>query len=383
MLEKNQENSIIVGRHYDFIDGLRGVAILMVLWFHSAGYANRIIDSTGADSNTYHNFAFFGATGVDLFFVISGFLITGILIDSVNTQQKPLEKFYIRRFLRIFPAYYALLFVVLILYFVIAFDLPDLGLTLSHILYLQNWSPEFSRAGAFEYLDHTWSLAIEEQFYLVWPALFVFLYKRSLYFVFIALICMVLLSWGLRLHYVSMGYSKFAYTATLCRIDALAFGAMISLFYRYFYTWLECLKIVFAVLAICSFLCVAYILISQQTIFDAYKVLICYGLTLCSILYFSYFSFLLASNDKHFFKRLLENRVLRDIGVVSYGLYLLHVPIMRLIAKLLVPYDLTYFPAHLLVFVLGLLVSYVLAYFSFKYFEKPVLKLKDKWASYQ
>ncbi|HVG26286.1 MAG TPA: acyltransferase, partial [Acidobacteriaceae bacterium] len=162
-------------RHIPALDGVRGLALLGVV-------ASHVFPGTPQGPVTFavrQAFAF-GATGVDLFFALSGFLITGILLDSLPDPGF-FRKFYARRALRIFPLYYG----VLAIY---ALGALLLGMRYSHelvslALYLQNTAlvapPMYAYPGPSALpLAHFWSLAIEEQFYLVWP-LVVFSLRRS------------------------------------------------------------------------------------------------------------------------------------------------------------------------------------------------------------
>jgi peptidoglycan/LPS O-acetylase OafA/YrhL len=130
------------------LDSLRAFAVLAVVWSHSSNI----------------NIGISGFQGVLLFFVISGFLITGILLNARAAEASPwsvLYAFYARRFLRIFPIYYAVLFVAL------AVGFPSVRDAIGwHLAYLSNWY--FAYQG-FDKVSHLWSLAVEEQFYLVWP----------------------------------------------------------------------------------------------------------------------------------------------------------------------------------------------------------------------
>jgi len=147
------------------LDGIRGLAILMVMLFHYGGNLER----TNPIGRLVGGLFSFGWSGVDLFFVLSGFLITGILLDSRNAENY-FSSFYARRVLRIFPAYYVSLALLLLILPMLD---PPLRLSLPsdqwmYVFYAQNW------VGIFDYpgrglLTPYWSLAVEEQFYLVWP----------------------------------------------------------------------------------------------------------------------------------------------------------------------------------------------------------------------
>src|SRR5690625_4685275 len=152
------------------LDGVRGVAILLVILFHC--FPSPL---TGL-----------GWIGVDLFFVLSGFLITGILIDSKGNKRY-YSNFIGRRILRIFPLYYLVLFIMLFLLPLIGRGFSS-GSNYSFYLrhqgwfwsYLQNWLFSFHGFPKNLILSHFWSLGVEEQFYLVWPFLVLLLPKKLL-----------------------------------------------------------------------------------------------------------------------------------------------------------------------------------------------------------
>ena len=209
------------------LDGIRGIAVLAVLAFHALSTNGAVV--TTLPQRVWYGVFNMGSCGVDVFFVLSGFLITRILL---RTREKPayFSTFYIRRSLRIFPVYYV--------YLLVAFPLLILlhGGTFAnvyfpaHFLYLQNWFPLWGVQPALgdemSYLGHLWSLAIEEQFYMVWPAVVFFASRATI----VRLCCaVVLLTPALKWAALLAGASQYAvYVNTLFRVDGLLLGALLA-----------------------------------------------------------------------------------------------------------------------------------------------------------
>src|SRR5512137_513909 len=209
------------GAHHPALDGMRGVAVLMVLAFHflhvdgEGGAAERVLLSASRS----------GWAGVDLFFVLSGFLITGILLDARGAPGY-FRAFYARRVLRIFPLYYAYLAV---LFLAVPLLLPTLDVKAETQGWLWTYLGNvlFAREGGFHaspYTGHFWSLAVEEQFYLAWPLVVWVLPRRALAAACLALVAGAFaLRWGI--HRTTFNATA-AYVLTPCRMDALAMGAL-------------------------------------------------------------------------------------------------------------------------------------------------------------
>ncbi|HET6431950.1 acyltransferase [Dyella sp.] len=210
--------------HLPALDGLRGVAILLVLLhgfdvIQPVGMLSRALD-VGLD---------LGWIGVQLFFVLSGFLITGVLLDTRHAPHY-YRSFFVRRVLRIFPLYYG----VLLLAFVV---LPWLGWSIGggHQVWLWTYLANF--AAPFGYgepaFPHFWSLCVEEQFYLLWPVVVQRAGRRGVIAWSGLLVCIAI---GSRLyvrHWLGepIGHEA-AYMFTPCRMDALAIGAVVAAFVR-------------------------------------------------------------------------------------------------------------------------------------------------------
>ena len=178
----------------------------------------------------------YGSYGVELFFVLSGFLITGILYDARN-KPNYFRNFYMRRVLRIFPLYYG----VLVLVFFVAPLIPMFrGQTLDYLVDRQAWAWLYAvnvyiaKQGewSFSYLDHFWSLAVEEHFYLVWPLVVLLLAQRPRTLITVSL-AIALGAMLARLTGSLMGLSWWTtYVLTPFRLDGLALGAFLAVTMR-------------------------------------------------------------------------------------------------------------------------------------------------------
>jgi peptidoglycan/LPS O-acetylase OafA/YrhL len=208
------------------LDGLRGIAVLAVLLHHLFRFApdSPVGEVTGRVSAA-------GYMGVDLFFVLSGFLITGILV-STRTRADYFTRFYWRRTLRIFPLYYAVLLFVFLVFRPLAARFTELspvaGEPAAYFLYLSNFA--IAAAGDFSWrpTDITWSLAVEEQFYLVFPLLVRWIPPRRL-----IAACLVLILGAIAARtflFVQEGSRAWidCYVLPFTRMDALCLGALLA-----------------------------------------------------------------------------------------------------------------------------------------------------------
>ncbi len=220
---------IRVTGHLPGLDGVRGLAILMVMAVHFVGdatprtWGERLAVKLGN----------YGVLGVDLFFVLSGFLITGLLLDSKGGPHF-FRNFYARRTLRIFPLYYAVLALLFIVLPRVAAIPPPLEESRAHQAWLWTYTANFFIAAkgswALPYVSHFWSLAIEEHFYLLWP-LVVFAFRReTLERVCLGVIGVAL---ALRIALSLHGMSELSISVlTPCRVDTLCVGALLAIVAR-------------------------------------------------------------------------------------------------------------------------------------------------------
>lgn len=347
------------GAHLLPLDGLRGIAIILVLFFHCCKI----------DFFPFKLLSAFGWLGVDLFFVLSGFLITGILLDKKGKKYF-FRNFFGRRFLRIFPIYYLTLAAVFLLIYFGKITFGDTNYYLSNQIYFWTYTQNFLFAFGdwsqpTSLLNHFWSLAIEEQFYLFWPLLIAYTRRNSIVFV---CLCFVLLSIVLRNIYPEV---PFAYVFTLARLDTLAVGALAAFFIRYNRQLLN--KITLPI-ALCTLSGLLFIVFTTKEPSLANPYFLRIGYTLFA---FFFGCLLLISLDKgrlgQLLSALLSIRFFRFFGKYSYGIYVYHFIFYLLFyEKIAVYFD---FMGNYFFFVFsGIVVIFSLL--SYHLVEEKFLKLK-------
>ena len=324
--------------YFPALDGVRAIAALMVFVFH-------FFQARGQQSRF-----FIGQTGVDLFFVLSGFLITLILLET-REDEHAFSSLYIRRALRIFPLYYGYLVLSTLFHRAPAWQ---------YWVYLQN----FAIANGKEIGPpiHFWSLAVEEHFYFVWPILVLRLPKRLLPFVAGAFfVSSVIARIVLAKHGVDIFYP------TECRLDGLALGALLALAYDAGMLRVVARSSWFAGTA--ALLTTAFLVKKfggqHADIFQITKPLV------FSVLYAAATAIVL-QNQIPFLNRYLSARPLRAIGRISYGLYVFHPALIQLVEK-------TNLASLPLQFVLALCLTFAVSWASWTFYEKPFLSLKSRF----
>jgi peptidoglycan/LPS O-acetylase OafA/YrhL len=362
--------------HVPLLDGVRGLAVLLLL-------AHQLVldvlpdEGVPAYARLLERLMQPGWIGVQLFFVLSGFLITGVLLDSKG-RRGYFRSFYGRRVLRIFPLYYLLLVT-------LVFVLPrfgrmppllqaDLASTKLAWIYLSNWTTEGPAA-----IGHTWSLAVEEQFYLVWPfVVAVFSARGLLRFCFVV----AALALAFRAGVWVFGFSpEIAYENTLARMDALALGAAAAVLLR------DPAAAARLAPKLPSALIVATLALAATAAFGMARtgeVTEIAGYSLLAIV----FALLIArgvieqAGGGGRIAAVLSLRPLRFFGKYSYAIYVFHLPLHILVSRVLLPDQLAYRGAARYVeiqLVYALVMTAVLlgmAVLSYHLFEKHFLKLK-------
>ncbi len=348
------------------IDGLRALAVLPVIFFHAG-------------------FQYFkgGFVGVDVFFVISGYLITRIIIKDINKKKFSLINFYKRRARRILP----------VLYFIILFSIPFAIFIMSKeqlhfyseqiisvLIFISNFffwdnTGYFNQNSDLQPLLHTWSLSVEEQFYIVFPVIILFLSnffknKVVIFIIFISLISLAISQIGgnFKIQNISLQYPFFNLPFDLFwqagaanfylpfgRIWELMLGSLIAILIKKEISKKTYVENIFS-LAGFGMIVLSIIFFSENLLYPSlFTLLPCIGTGLI-IVY---------TNDKTFLYKLLTFKPIVFLGLVSYSLYLWHQPILAL-NRIQFGYNLNFF--HTLIL---LIISFFLSIFTWKFIEQP------------
>ncbi|QQS47668.1 MAG: acyltransferase [Acidobacteriota bacterium] len=357
------------------LDSLRAVAVLLVVLVHY-GYLD------------------FGWIGVQLFFVLSGYLITTILLeDKRYTFKYYLKRFYWRRALRIFPLYYGylILFAVFNLLAYPALFEPEREYFITYWPWLFTYTLNIGKIlelhGGTYFFQHFWSLCVEEQFYLAWPLAVFFLpmryFVRAIYLIIIIAPVARYFVYQYLIHktgdqtLAGLG----AYYTSICQFDSFAMGALIAAGKT---KWAE------------SQLCVPVYIVTGGMLIGLLNLLMLYrsgpvdltslgypslmhgnyqyvwGYTIVNLVGFGLIHLL---NQRNPLSRLAQNQVFVWIGKISYGVYVFHYPILDLWGRIF-RYDPKSVPG-LIGFIGYLSLTLMVAFLSFRLYEKRFLDLKD------
>lgn len=361
------------------LDGIRAIAFLLVFSLHT-------------------DYVYIGWVGVQLFFVLSGFLITDILLRMKEkfSAGDYFKKFYGRRFLRIFPLYY--------LYLLIMFILTTILISLEYrINYMQLFKEQLPYALAYVYnffnassaysreswlIGHLWSLSVEEQFYIFWPLLIFLTPKKHLKKLFLAAIAAgPLFRLGISFLYkyydvpfMFPDYLVVTYVLPFSHLDAFGLGAFISRFeiprarLQFFILLLLLPVIGFAT---------TYWSTGEWGTSTALGFQFPLGRDLKQVWGYAYLNYTcalliyLVVREK-FLVRILDNRFLSYLGKISYGLYVYHFAIIWFVRRIR-DFSIPEQVAKPLTLVISAILIYFVASLSYRYFEKPILDLKDRF----
>ncbi len=370
MIKKISSNTTL--KRIPELDGLRGIAILLVISFHYIN--NQLFHSENIIGKALGKATSFGWVGVDLFFILSGFLIGTVLIRSKNSKNY-FSTFYIRRIVRIIPNYFLLIIIFLILTAIPYFS-SNYFLTGNNIL--PAWSYFAMMHNIYMALQNnmgnvamsvTWSIGIEEQFYIIFPFIVYFLKDKWLPFLMTACIVLAII--------FRMQFHNWIppYVLLHCRMDAISFGVLVAWF-NYHYDLKEAVDkfykplilIMVLDILICAFLYYKYADLGniRNTLFG---------------IFFSISLVIALTRSNSLYAAFLRNNILRWVGSISYSLYLFHYMILGILHHLFGNTNGIGIAnlKDVIITVLALISSLLFSYFLFRRLETPMVNFGKRY----
>jgi peptidoglycan/LPS O-acetylase OafA/YrhL len=343
-------------KNFGSLDGLRALSIVGVLWHHVAAGRDLWLAEQGA-------------SGVSLFFAISGFLITTLLLrEQRRTGQISLRAFYARRSLRIFPLYYAVLFVYVL---ATAFGEGDREARAAffhnlpfYLTYTSNWFVKLDREHVIFYF--AWSLATEEQFYVVWPSVEKWVGTRLAYAPVAIAIALIALWASVHTDVLMLDHASLARTIVLSIPPPICLGVVLAHLLHDERTF----RVVAPLLArkwLSTVLLAAVIVLllpaglaARSAAFVAMALLV----GACVV------------NEEHGLAPVLRSAPFASVGKVSYGTYLMHMLVVNIVVRVLLGLGIE---SLVVVFPLAALAIFGVAWLSFHFFESRFLALKARF----
>ncbi len=347
-------------RYFSSLDGVRFISIIAVLWHHSFPEATS-------------SWLIKGFLGVDMFFVLSGYLIVTLLLREKDKGTISLKKFYIRRCLRIFPVYFGLLLALAFLYGVVKNDPAGFSTFFSllpiYLFFVANWSLVH-----IPNLEIYWSLATEEQFYLLWPFLEkLFSIKTIGAILFGFIILNQLINFGfLDSFFIWLyGTDKAVHLSIIdSTFTPICLGVLLahalhreSSFNQFFSLLSHSLSplIILVILLLTIFM-------SPGDISGGWRLAI-------QLLMFLWLGSLVV-RENHILQPVMTSYPIKRIGEISYGMYVYHMFALHIVRVVIERFGITF---DYSLFILGTLLTAIIAEMSFRFYEQPILKLKHRW----
>jgi peptidoglycan/LPS O-acetylase OafA/YrhL len=360
VMPRRVEITYVPGKYVREFDGWRGVGITFVVLAH---YFPRYLIGSWVF--------------MEMFFVMSGFLITGILLDTRNKKDY-FKSFILRRVLRVFPLYYLSL---VILFFLIPSSWLDLSYHRSnqlwYWLYLENWHFAVNGWPDVKALSHFWSLAIEEQFYIMWPlVIWLFGGKNFIRFcLFLFLFSVVFRNIGMNIGFVP----PFPYVATLGRMEGIVLGALIAVLVRTNKSLLE--KYSYPIMLFAGITSVIIFMVSD-TMHMEYELNYMLNYTMVDIFFAGMIVLTLCSNELIWLKKVFNIPLIKKLGIMSYCIYIFHHPIHIIVSDNFLGYfhELTGNEnvGKLICVGIAFLITVPVVYFIHKKIEVPLWQIKKK-----
>jgi len=345
------------------LDGFRGIAILLVILYHVGHILN------------------FGWIGVDLFFVLSGFLITGKLVEAIQDKNY-FRVFYIKRIARIVPAYYFLLLVVFVITPALFHSVatPAFIEMKSHQfhywLFMVNILDAYRGWPAYLLFVPLWSLSVEMQFYLLWPFITRgYIHFKKMWLLLMIAFCVLAVFFRIYAGYFFNWRPLYRYVMLPGRLDDFALGGLLYI------SWSKDLfkkkYFVFFLLAVLCLVAAISIMIYFHTAWAFSKSPVdIIGYSVNGLFWFFLISFSLRTPNKYI-QRLLSAKWLTMTGKYSYGMYLFHVPVYLLVTKCITSLHVSTGIEFVIITFCSVLLTYIIAYLSSTVIERPFLKMRN------
>ena len=361
----------ITNNNHSNLDGLRAIGILLILTKHF-----------------FENFINLQIcwVGIDLLFALSGLLITGILIET-KEDSKYFQKFYVRRILRIFPLYYFVVIGFTIYVYFLSNSPESFNYFKNNIgyfyTYTQNWYFIKNGNPSGAYLNHTWSLAIDEQIYIFWP-LFIWLCKTKKQLMYLCggiLIFSLCFRIGYNI-YLSQHtpVNPYAYMYhTLCRIDSFGAGALLYCLLRFKHSFLTSKRMLY-IGGTSLLLFLVFIFLDNSTDYTGYFMRN-FGITVAGI-HSTFWLYLGVKKNNKVVNFIFSSRVFIYLGKISYSLYVYHFLLLALLVSRIFQFlsEYLHIKSLLLSYIICLLITFIISILSYEYFEKPIIKIKRRFS---
>ncbi len=362
-------------KYYPSLDGLRGLAILLVFGFHYL--------------DIFPVFRF-GWTGIELFFVLSGYLISSRLIPYLKNNGV-LKRFYINRALRILPLYFGFLIL-----FLGCWQLFTAGSTRNQypfysqhgwqfFVFIQNWVYISDPPSSANHLQHFWSLAVEEQFYLVYPFLLILFY-RSKYFIPTITCAIIFICLARQLYFQPMldgNNYTIAFYNSIFRFDSFLCGVLVFALKNNSTSYpLRIIHFAF----VSASLVILYGLIAHPDLYVQH-IYFNLGARTAIPVWFACLLIYCLNEKPYFLKKIFETKWMVYTGKISYSLYVFHWPLLLITFAVVnkISYNFGWQPGTVLSYWITVvsagILSFIVSHFSYKYYESYFLKWKKKMSS--
>jgi len=363
------------------MDALRFLAAFSVFVFHFFNEIKGLVDIS-ENNLLYRGITFFsskGLLGVNFFFVLSGFLITYLILFEIKHQKSfNLKHFLVRRSLRIWPLYFIVVLIGFVCFPILFTDYKTLHQPLNYILFLANFDEIWYGANdSINFLTSPWSVAVEEQFYFVWGILLFGLSRLKNMNLPTLIILLLLFSFGFRwMNYENL---RVIYYHTFAVMPDILVGAFLGYSVFKKSIWIDKLKAIskFKILLIYA---IGFLLILFKT-----KIFTGQLIVIERYVFALFFAFILLDqiNFQYSIFKIGKIKLFNHLGKISYGLYMYHLVVLYVLKRLLLSdlndYITNNYVLVIIYFISGIILTYFVGLLSYKLIEKPFLRLKKRF----